>query len=373
MIFDGLPDPQRNAAFRAAPSAAAPSVQRVDVAADIIARAQRQLEAAAPPVGMAPSLAAGPPQRHEENAVQARRQRSAAAPRVNVASVAAAAPPQHHNVPENVAAAPPPPPPPPPAPVPLLLPPNNVNDEAAGDYEGEGEDLANYFDVNDVSPDVEDDGDDENTPADAVPLSGERSAAETFFIEGGNDVKALFAMGVGLKNDDGSPFSDWEHKAFDKGERKAIKPANAHLVAEQCRRRKEGGEANPLFNKQVVRQKLLDYLLKQPITNAADVSFIKGEILSLITKAQAVEQRQNIQDTRRWSGPAPYQRLCHAVTDIPENKVAFEDSFRASTREEVDGRNNPETARPKTWDMIQDVLYDLRCIVLRIRGWTIDT
>ena len=109
-IFDGLPDPQRNAAIRAAPFAAAPSVQRVDVAADIIARAQRQLEAAAPPVGMAPSLAAGSPQLHEENAVQARRQRSAAAPRVNVASVAAAAPPQHHNVPENMTAASPPPP-----------------------------------------------------------------------------------------------------------------------------------------------------------------------------------------------------------------------------------------------------------------------
>ena len=160
-IFDGLPDPQRNAAFRAAPSAVAPSVQRVDVAADIIARAQRQLEAAVAPVGMAPSLAAGPPQRHEETISQARRQRSAAAPHVKMASVAAAGPPQHHNVPGNVAVAPPPPPPPPPAPVRLLPPPNNVIDGAAGDYEGEGEDLANYFDVNGVSPDAEDDGDDE--------------------------------------------------------------------------------------------------------------------------------------------------------------------------------------------------------------------
>ena len=122
-------------------------------------------------------------------------------------------------------------------------------------------------------------------------------------------------------------------------------------MAEQCRRRKEEGEANPLFNKQVVRQKLLDYLQKHPIINAADVSFVKGETLSFISKAQALQQRQNSDDAKRWSGPAPFERLCHAVTDVPQNKAVFEDSFRSSTREELDGRSNPETARPNAWGM----------------------
>ena len=112
-----------------------------------------------------------------------------------------------------------------------------------------------------------------------------------------------------------------------------------------------------MFSTQAVRVKHLQYLTSHPITNEADVSFVKREIMSLIDKAEALQQRQNRNSeatppTLRWSGPAPYYRLLHAVTDIPDNKGAFMDSFRVSTREEIEGRHIPETARPNTWNMI---------------------
>ena len=42
--------------------------------------------------------------------------------------------------------------------------------------------------------------------------------AQAYFIEKGNNIWVLFSVGIGLKNDDGSPFADWDHSIFDKKE-----------------------------------------------------------------------------------------------------------------------------------------------------------
>ena len=52
-------------------SATAPSVQRLDSTAEIIAQAQRQLDAIAPPVGMVSCVTGGPPQHRDKVVVQA--------------------------------------------------------------------------------------------------------------------------------------------------------------------------------------------------------------------------------------------------------------------------------------------------------------
>ena len=84
--------------------------------------------------------------------------------------------------------------------------------------------------------------------------------------------------------------------------------------------------------------------MENPITNEADISFVKAEINDLLAKAQTVPQRQGVENpppTRKiWEGPAPHCRLLHAITDVPENKAALIDSFRVLTREELDGRRN---------------------------------
>ena len=226
---------------------------------------------------------------------------------------------------------------------------------------GSGDDMGESFcgNNNGISPDAEDDEEaDEAASTSGGSFDGETSAAENFFVKENNDVKVLFAMGIGLLHDDGSPFSNWEHKAFDKGKRKrsAVKPGKDHLTAERRRRLIEGGMRNPKFNSQAARHVQLKWLTDNPITTDVDVAFIKATIKSVINKASAVQRKQgksNAQDLR-WHGSDPFVRLLHAITDLPANKAAFSDSFRVLTREELDGRSNPETARPDAWKIIAE-------------------
>jgi hypothetical protein len=190
----------------------------------------------------------------------------------------------------------------------------------------------------------------------------EVSAAEAFYVKEGNDKRVLMAMGIGLANDDDSPFMSFNDKEFKSVKVSTLKPTNSHLVGEQRRRRHEKGEKSNNFNTQAKRKDLWDYLLQNPVVNPPDVDFLKREIKSLAAKAVAMERsKKNAgSSSLKWSGSAPFYRLLHAITDVPANKAAFMDSFRVNTTEETDGRNNPETARPRAWDMIANTFNSKR-------------
>ena len=103
-------------------------------------------------------------------------------------------------------------------------------------------------------------------------------------------------------------------------------------------------------NSQARATVLFDWLVQNPIKNAADVTFVRGEVGKLATLAAAKERSARLQ----WSGSAPYVRLCHAVTDVEANKEAFLLSFQCLSREELDGRHNPDVARPDAWALIAE-------------------
>ena len=305
------PDDSSVAASSAsAPFAMAHAIQRVDGAADFIAAAHRQLDLddAAPPAGacVAPFASdaidadAGDFYNRREQPSRFRHSAPLLPHRADDAAV------RPFGVPPRAAD-----PPHPPLRVPAhprmnplrqqMFPPDEEEFDS-----GSGDDMGESFcgNNNGISPDAEDDEEaDEAASTSGGSFDGETSAAENFFVKENNDVKVLFAMGIGLLHDDGSPFSNWEHKAFDKGKRKrsAVKPGKDHLTAERRRRLIEGGMRNPKFNSQAARHVQLKWLTDNPITTDVDVAFIKATIKSVINKASAVQRKQgksNAQDLR---------------------------------------------------------------------------
>ena len=159
--------------------------------------------------------------------------------------------------------------------------------------------------------------------------SDEACAAESFYVSAGNDIRALFAMGIGLTNANGSSFLSFTDPAFKAAKVSTIKPSNNLLANEQRRRRSEKKQT-PNFNTQATRKLLMEYLEENPIDRVSDISFVKKEISALAAKAVAVEKgRNNSGAGPKWSGPTPWLRLLHCVTDVPENKAAFMHHCRA--------------------------------------------
>jgi len=102
----------------------------------------------------------------------------------------------------------------------------------------------------------------------------EVSAAEAFFIkQGGNDKRVLMAMGIGVTNDDDSPFMDFTSTEFKSVKVSTLKPSNGYLVAEQRRRRLKNGDKPNGCNAQAKRKALWDYLSQNPVVNPTDVAF----------------------------------------------------------------------------------------------------
>ena len=176
------------------------------------------------------------------------------------------------------------------------------------------------------------------------------------YVASGNDVKTLFAMGVGLTNDDNSPYTSYDHATFKAlGKLRALKPIVEHFVNEQKRRRRAKGEAAPRVNSQIGRGKLEKWLKENPVTEEDDVRFLKGAVSAVLASAQALQRSKSANSSTssqlRCFGPKPFMRLVHAVLDIERNKRAFLLSFTHMDGPELDGRNNPETRRDNPWEL----------------------
>ena len=79
---------------------------------------------------------------------------------------------------------------------------------------------------------------------------------------------------------------------------------------------------------------------------------------------ESVQQLQKDQitndkgSTYRWRGMKPFLRLIHVITDNDDIKQDFILSFECLERDELDGVNNPHTARKNIWDTIAEKFND---------------
>ena len=152
-------------------------------------------------------------------------------------------------------------------------------------------------------------------------------------------------MMIGINdNDDGSPFIYWRGEgdssqrggiaftdSFKSVKISQIKPSVKHLVDEQRRRHIANGEVSFRINYQAGAMALFNWLVHNPLTDPADISFVRQEVGTLATLALAREKARTESTELKWSGSAPYVRLCHAVSDVEEKKEAFIVSFRVLT------------------------------------------
>lgn len=184
--------------------------------------------------------------------------------------------------------------------------------------------------------------------------------AKDFYEKNENSKQALAAMAIGLYNESGEPILDLSSltnlnpkvkKTFGK-----IMPTKNTLIEEKKRRMIASGKMREKTFSTGDRQKFLDWLEGNPITNAMDIDFIQEEVTclwNLILQAnQATAENNDDEKAEQWKGIHPHLRLFHAIFDFDDIRAEFAKSFSSLTRSELDGRHNSTTARPNVWELI---------------------
>ena len=156
-------------------------------------------------------------------------------------------------------------------------------------------------------------------------------------------------------NSDGTKFTNHEATAFKEMKSRGVKPINIQLVQEKVLRLIAAGEKIPMVNRQTKRPQLVQWLQENPRNDDTVDYFITTKIKSLHKKAeQAMKAKasraNNGGPSLRCSEPKPYLQIMHCI-------VRYEETAQ------LDGRNNPETARPHVWVKISELYNDMTFII----------
>ena len=177
----------------------------------------------------------------------------------------------------------------------------------------------------------------------------EINVSEAHFVDEGNNLKVLCAMAVGIIDDDGKDIGDFERDVFPKTDFKKWKPNKAEL-AKEVSRRKKILQIPTAPNQQKPKADQLAWLIQHALFDENDTTFIKQRLQQFLdTYHKAKDAKNTPVEREQWSGMIPYLRLIHCITDFDEIKEAFHESFTVLSREELDGRNNPDTMRADCW------------------------
>ena len=188
----------------------------------------------------------------------------------------------------------------------------------------------------------------------------DKSPCESHFEEKGNNLKVLFSMLIGLKNTDGSLIGFGKNPSK---KSRYTKPTNKDLMGEM-RGRKNVINDSTVTNTQ---WKYESWLVENPVTNESCIAFIKNKYMESYNAAE--NEKNNTEYGRcQWSGVKPYLCLIHCIVDVDENKEAFFESFTVLGRLEVDGHNDPSSARPDVWDMaaVQSMDFFTKILLKRL-------
>ena len=187
--------------------------------------------------------------------------------------------------------------------------------------------------------------------------SNNKSRSEKIYIALGNSKKVLVTLSIGLLREDKTPLIDIQKSPWSQELKGTMKPLNSDLATEVCRRQRLFAGMEGTTSKQFTmkpknkpREVLLEWLNTWPIRDANCVSFLVAEAkrVESLLQASIDEGRENAIAMQHgaWTGPLPYLRLLHSITDSEETRLAFLKRSQSKTREELDAANSPN--RPPT-------------------------
>lgn len=189
------------------------------------------------------------------------------------------------------------------------------------------------------------------------------SVAEEYFVKEGNKLTVLCAMGVGTKDAVGNDIGDFEAEdnVFPTAEMRKWCPTNA-VLKDEVQRRKKLLNIAKVPNAQKPRLEQMNWLRRNPIIDDKCVAFLRARIehfIGAFKEAKEAKKTFNFSPEReQWAGIIPFLRLIHCITDKDANKEAFHLYFTVLTHQELDGRNNPDTARTDVWTLLSDLWND---------------
>jgi len=166
-------------------------------------------------------------------------------------------------------------------------------------------------------------------------------------------------MAIGLtKVDSPEPLIDTTQLPWSTLKSKDIKPSAQQMKDEVERRAKQNPPAGPHPHPKYWNIKaLLEWLNKNPITKALDVTFIRTETDRLLCCLTEQQEEQARISQGQWRGSVPMLRLIHCLVDNDDIKGAFLRRADVHTRREIDARNS-DVRDPTVWEMMADKWND---------------
>ena len=191
------------------------------------------------------------------------------------------------------------------------------------------------------------------------------NSAESFYIASGNDKAVLFAMAIGMDDVKGDTLADLDKDDVFinyKGKNKRTFTPSQVVMAEQRKRRKALSGDTKKVGMSTSKAVLKMWLNDNPVTNATDLKFVRGEVMNFKTNLENFTSQRakskdlaNSEGAGNWSGMAPFLRMIHATLEDDQSRLQYQKSFDISTREQVDGRHNAATKKVDVWERVAEL------------------
>ena len=197
-----------------------------------------------------------------------------------------------------------------------------------------------------------------------VATQSNDESAHDFYVRHENSKALLLCMAVGLTDEEDKPLADWvtDNRFLNYKGKKNWLPTQKILAAERARRKKLAGEIEARKTGMTVsKAKLVDWLVKNPVSCKTDIEFITDEVNTFLLTLENVNAEKTTDQAAvggNWRGDVPYLRLIHSVLEDDEVRLLYQKSFEIPTREQLDGRHNKDTKKASVWEAAAELWND---------------
>ncbi|KAL7459029.1 hypothetical protein ACHAWC_011427 [Mediolabrus comicus] len=170
---------------------------------------------------------------------------------------------------------------------------------------------------------------------------------------GENKPQVLFAMSIGLSKSEEDSEDLFEYATGKlngtKLPKNKWKPNGPTIISERRRRLRNAAPKEKKFREADTVPIHIQALKDSPITGDDDVQYVRTQVMllvdNLVSNSTTTSRRRGTVPIR---GLAPRLRLIHAIL---HHKAELIISFNVLSRQELDGRNNPETRQENVWEL----------------------